>query len=130
MYVFEARPGSNESKSYFTNTYIFRLTALVYAIKHCLSVFKFQLRSVPDELDSCSLGHPERYSNILLTIRVDGSSSASKDIAGMALPTRPSYVSNFLDVDESEIHREKFVIEASFFQLLNRRKFSGKNDFQ
>ena len=97
-------------------------------------VIVLQLRSVPDDLDSCSLGFTERYNNVLLTIRVIGDPLSFNNESDVEppdlLPARPFYVGDFMNVAEDDIYHENFVIEASFGALLNRKKFSNKNDYQ
>ena len=94
-----------------------------------IKMFYFQLKSVADPIDNCSLGFAFRYNDTLMTIIVTGDEQPSTPY-DKTLPPRPYYVRDFRNTPESEIYPEKFVIELSNPRLLNRERFSGPSDIR
>ena len=80
----------------------------------------YQLRSVPDDLDSCSIGDSERHDGLLLTLDIT-ESSVPPSKQDTNLPERPYYISDFLNYTGKI--GGYYVIEANSKQHLDREKF-------
>ena len=108
-------------------TYQQNLRFMYFLLKIFLIKLFYQLRSVPNDLDSCSIGDSERHDGLLLTLDITGS-SVSPSEQDMNLPERPYYISNFLNYTGKI--GGYFVIEANSKQHLNREKFSKPNYYR
>ena len=92
----------------------------------------FQLRSVPDGADLCSIGLISRLSDLLLTIVVFKPSRFPPHHSipdEFRLPPRQHFIRNFLDTPENQITKG-FVVELASAFHLNRHKFEGPGHYR
>jgi len=89
-----------------------------------------QLRSLLDELDTCSLGLIDRYNNVLLTLNVTGNAEISTSQQETTLPERPYFVKDFLNIPDSDLYPERYTVEFSFLGLINRQLFSVDDNYR
>ena len=101
----------------------------LFWLKFTNAILIFQLRSLPDELDSCSLRLTERYDNVLLKLIVAGDCQ-TPTVQETTLPERPYYVKDFMNVFLHEIYPERYSVEFGFLDLTNRQEFMGKDDIR
>ena len=89
--------------------------------------FSLQLRSMPSDTDTPSVGNFDRYNGLLLTIIVSGNQEST--VLETALPPRQSFISDFRNVAQENI-TGRFAIETAPGTNLNRKKFQSETDYR
>jgi len=84
--------------------------------------FNLQLRSVPDELDSCSIGDTERHDGLMLTLVITGD-EVSPSNQNTALPQRPYYspVTKYLRAIRVQLCLSVHIMSATFLITLKTK---------
>nr|XP_018668543.1 uncharacterized protein LOC100183735 isoform X1 [Ciona intestinalis]XP_026691417.1 uncharacterized protein LOC100183735 isoform X1 [Ciona intestinalis]XP_026691418.1 uncharacterized protein LOC100183735 isoform X1 [Ciona intestinalis]XP_026691419.1 uncharacterized protein LOC100183735 isoform X1 [Ciona intestinalis] len=95
----------------------------------CNKPGNYKLVSQPSPGDQISMGNFNRYNKTLLHITVTGSASNTAIDTTINLPQRPSYVGDFTQLKEDEVHGQ-FVIEANSATNLNRELFKTPTHYR